>query len=254
MNLKFLPPIFLVVAAIIYYFREPAADHKQPLETVINKATSRAEAHPAILEYIKKSTPLSLAPRVVSGNTAGSGFLPTHLENGERFEQIQQQMQAMSECLDFPVQELTGRESFNLEALHGLMGGHLGEIRALETEWQALDVQLPNGEKRRLTIEMDSSSQTQKARYFSYKTEGFEEVPLTEAQKNLSPEDLVTQVESEGEVKGRFQSQGIRYQSKATLRATERDGSLYSFVLVRQGRVFTCVDLDQENLNCRCEE
>lgn len=196
-------------------------------------------------------------PPMASTNNNASGFLPTEMEDPDKFAAIQKSIKDMNECLGTTIPPLSENAEFNLATFGGMIVPFMGEPVMTTNEWAATDIQTSSGETRRIFLEYKTDIMSDVAtslKYYSISAEGEQkEVPLTAEQMNDPSDTLVASLESDGTVIGNSRSQRAFFQGGGNVLTVERNGKVYSLDIPFEGKRFRCEGMDASaTLKCNC--
>lgn len=192
-----------------------------------------------------------------SPGDVGNGFLPTQMEDPEKFASIQKAIQDMGTCLGTKITPLEENAEFNLAAFAGMISPFMGEPVMTSNEWATTDIQTSSGEIRRIFLEYNADIMSDIAtslKYYSISADGQQkEIPLTPEQMNDPSDTLVASLEADGNVIGNSRSQRAFFQNGGNVLTVERNGKLYSLDIPFNEKRFRCEGLDASvTLKCQC--
>lgn len=196
-------------------------------------------------------------PPPSSAPADGNGFLPTHMEDPQRFEALQKAIQDMSACLGTRIAPLEENQDFTVGAFNDLILPFMGDSVTTTNEWATSDIQTSGGEIRRIYLEYKTDIMSDVAtslKYYSVAPSGEQkEIPLTEEQTNDPNETLIASLEADGELLGKSRSQRAFFQNGGNVVTVERNGKLYSLDIPFSGKRFRCEGMDAAaTLKCKC--
>jgi|GEM_PF-1909743 len=190
-----------------------------------------------------------------SAGTSGAGFLPTQMEDSEKFASYQKHLKEMAVCLNMAMNPLDPQAEINFETLNKVISPDLGDIVTTSDEWTATDIRTKSGEIRRILIQnspdVDAESQ-RTLKYYSLGVDGQKELPLSQEQMANPSDALIASLEADGEPVAHSVSRRIYYQNGDDLLYVERNGKLFSFELPHDGKTFTCTNADTAQMTCKC--
>ena len=132
----------------------------------------------------------------------------------------------------------------------------LGEVVANQTDWKNVHITLPNGEQRRLRIEIEATSEEGTAprlRYYGVDKEGLPvPIPLTKEQSLNPSEEYIASLENQGQVTLREEARRGLFSKGAEIYYTERNGYLSELEISVDGKSVKCQDLQSTHGNCGC--
>lgn len=195
-------------------------------------------------------------PMEAPAEATGAGFLPTEMEDPQKFELYQQKIEELGTCLNMIVKPLDPGVEVNFDAFNQSINEDLGDVVTQDEEWVATDLRTKDGELRRLYLERVGDPEGSRSlQYFSYAADGSrKELPLSKEQKINPSETLLASLEADGEVVGRSVSRRIFYQNGDDLLLVEKNGKIFSFQLVHQGISYSCTGADKSStFQCQCK-
>lgn len=203
-------------------------------------------------------TKASVPPHEAAAPTvAEASFLPTKMEDPQRFEVLQQNLKQMAVCLNMKVGALDAQAEFNFDYFSNLISEDLGDVVTQSEEWYATDIRTKAGEVRRIFVENATEgglNPHRKLKYSSLSPGGEQkELPLTPEQMTNPSDALLASLESDGDVVGRSMSRRIFFQNGDDLLLVERNGKIYSFQLPHDGKTFSCTGVDGQAMKCQCK-
>lgn len=248
MQKKYLAWGLFIAVLVALYFQFPFFQKAEPpIKTDL--AMSGSEEKPEDFPVPSEAE----ASETLSGST---GFLPTQMENPARFESYQQQLAALSACLNLKTIPFDSNVEIGLEALHEAVSADLGAVVSRNRDWTVTDIKTPSNEIRRIFFKNTPDLDPQvlsSVKYFSFSADGSKkELPLTKEQAENPTETLLASLEADGKVIAKSNAWRIFYQNGYDLIATEKNGRIYSFELNRDDKAFRCQENAQGVLQCRC--
>ncbi|MBO9667192.1 MAG: hypothetical protein J7501_10310 [Bdellovibrio sp.] len=187
-----------------------------------------------------------------------AGFLPTKMEDPERFAMLQKSFKDLGACLAVQTGPFGQNDDINFESLNTVVAPDLGEVVTQQEKWSTTDIKTNAGEIRRIFIENTNDPDMPVARVLKYysliPTGGQKELPLAREQ-SLNPSDtLIASLESDGQLVSKSIARTVLYQNGDDLNVVERNGKIYSFTLSHEGKTFNCTGVDSsKTLKCVCK-
>lgn len=170
-------------------------------------------------------------------------------------EQFMTSIQTLGSCLKIPLSQRAPPNAIQLDYLLQSIQDTLGVSIAENTDSESIDIQLANGEFRRIVIESVYGEDTidRKMNYFSVKANGESTpLPLSEDQ-SLNPTDsLIASLESDGVVQSRNIIRRKYYSNGEELRYIEHSGQLAEFQIWRNGQSYSCDKMLTSQFHCQC--
>ena len=234
--------------AIVSYFAYSRFRQGTPGTATVD----RAEQAPQLVAARAKAI---VPPPTAQGTEAG--FLPTQMEDPARFEAIHKGLQDMSTCLNMKMAPLDPQSEFSYDTLMSVIAPDMGDVVMKNDEWFSTDIRTPQGEVRRLYLEIASNFENEGQRTLKYYSlsegGGQKEIPLSPEQRNDPSDTLLASLESDGAVIGQAKSQRTFFENGDNLLTVETNGKIYSFQLPHDGKVFMCTGMDSaRSMKCGC--
>lgn len=247
MQKKYLALGLLILVLVILYFRFPFSQQSESQST--NQQRFESESRP-------EDIPVPSGGEDGEAVSNTNGFLPTQMENPIRFESYQQQLKALSACLNIKTNPFDVNAEIGLEALHEAISGDLGAIVSQNKDWTVTDIRTPANEIRRIFFKNTPDLDPQvlsSVKYYAFAADGSrKELPLSKEQSENPSEALLASLEADGQVIAKSNAWRVFYQNGFDLIATEKNGRIYSFELNRDDKAFRCQENAQGSLQCRC--
>lgn len=164
-------------------------------------------------------------------------------------------LRKIGDCLQIH-NSLDDKAELNFRALQDSLRGELGDLIANDIDWKNVHFTLPNGEKRRLRIEIEGTGEEGSARMLKFYGVDKEDlpvpIPLTEAQSKNPSDEYIASIENQGKVTLREEARRGVFSKGADLFYTERNGSLSDLEISYEGKSVKCQDLQSSHGNCNC--
>lgn len=191
-------------------------------------------------------------------STDDAGFLPTQMEDPERFEVFQKNLKDMAQCLNIKINPLDPQSELNFETFNSVISPDLGDVALQEMVWTISDIRTKSGETRRIYVQHernDDGTPKRTLKYYSMGQDGSQkEIPLTKEQTSNPQDSLIASLESDGELLGNSSAVRAYYKNGNDLSLVERSGKIYSFELPHQGKSFSCTGADDATtMKCVCQ-
>ncbi len=165
------------------------------------------------------------------------------------------QLRKIGDCLQIH-NSLDDKADLNFHSLQDSLRGELGDLLATDIDWQNVHFTLPNGEKRRLRIEIEGTGEEGSARVLKLYGVDKEDlpipIPLTEAQSKNPSTEYIASIENQGQVTLREAASHGVFSKGADLFYTERNGFLSDLEISYEGKGVKCQDLQSSHGNCNC--
>lgn len=190
--------------------------------------------------------------------TDSAGFLPTKMEDPERYGLLQKNFKELGNCLHIEVGTLDQNEDVNFETLNEIVAPELGQVVHQEEEWTSTDIKTSSGEVRRIFIQnsgADTGSITRHLKYYAMAPQGGQkELPVSKEQAVNPSDTLIASLESDGQLVTKSTARKFFYQNGDDLNVVEKNGQIYSFGLGHEGAFFSCQGVDSaKTISCTCK-
>lgn len=195
---------------------------------------------------------------VAPGPTDSAGFLPTKMEDPERFGLLQKNFKELGKCLHIEVGNLDQSADINFETLNEIVAPELGQVVHQEEEWTSTDIKTNSGEIRRIFIKSsgaETGSITRHLKYYAMAPQGGQkELPISKEQAVNPSDTLIASLEADGQLVTKSMARKFFYQNGDDLNVVEKNGQLYSFGLGHEGSFFSCQGVDSaKTMSCTCK-
>lgn len=164
-------------------------------------------------------------------------------------------LRKISECLQI---QNTPNDSAELSfmALQSSLRSDLGEVASRELDWKNVHLTLPNGEKRRIRLEVEPISEEASGLRLKYYGVDSEELPiplpLPENQSLNPSEAFIASLEGEGQITLREEAHRGIYTKGSELYYVERNGTLSELEINHLGKSVKCQNLQSPKGSCNC--
>lgn len=167
-----------------------------------------------------------------------------------------QNLQAMGTCLEtqnsVPGEELEP----SLRTLVDSVRGEWGESVITTEDWMQIEMETPEGEKRRIRVEMDFDSETQvqrKLKYIAIDQAGqTRPIEVAEDQAIEPSESLIASLESGNKILLREKFERVYFQNGEEIVARQANGFLTDIEINRGNKSFKCSQVNQDASTCQC--
>lgn len=164
-------------------------------------------------------------------------------------------LREIGDCLKIS-NSLNEEADLSFTSLNDSVHRELGELIANDTDWKNVHVTLPNGEKRRLRIEVEATSEEGSALMLKYYGVDKEDlpvpIPLTSEQSKNPSAEYIASIENQGKVTLREEGRRGVFSKGAEIYYTERNGALSDIEISYEGKSVKCQDLQTNHGNCTC--
>ena len=197
----------------------------------------------------------------VTAPTAAPGFnttapVPQPTPHPERpLPLLGPHLRKIGDCLNIK-NSLNSDADLSFTSLVDSMRGELGELAADHTDWKNVHITLPNGDKRRLRVEVEAIGEESSGLRLSYFGVDKEDlpvpIPLTDAQSKKPSEEYITSIENQGKVTLREEARRGVFSKGAEIYHTERNGFLSELEISYDGKGVKCQGLQGNQGTCNC--
>lgn len=144
----------------------------------------------------------------------------------------------------------------SLSALTSSLQNELGPLMENRLDWKNIHLTLPQGEKRRLRLEVEALSEESSGLRLKYYGVDKEDLPVPlplPPEQSLNPTDtFIASLEGEGQVTLREEAHRGLYSQGSEIFYVERNGALSEFEISHQGKSVKCQDLQTSEALCQC--
>ena len=164
-------------------------------------------------------------------------------------------LRKIGDCLQIK-NSLNNSADLSFTSLVDSMRGEFGDLIADQTDWKNVHITLPNGDKRRLRIEVEAIGEEGSGLRLSYfgvdKDDLPIPIPLTDEQSKKPSAEYITTIENQGTVTLREEGRRAVFNNGAELYHTERNGFLSEFEMTYDGKGIKCQALQGDRGTCNC--
>ena len=247
--------ILLVVGvvglAVLLYFVSPLSHSDAQIEKPAATEVVE-EAPPAPVEEPKPEVPAPApAAPVVSAAVAPATVSPAVMQL------FAQKLRDLGACLEtqnnVPGDELEP----NLQVLIDSVRGEWGESVINTEDWMQVEMETPEGEKRRLRVEMDFDSDTQVQRKLKFMSVGKDgqtttPIPVPEDQAIEPSDSLIASLETGNKVITKEKFERVYFQNGEEIVAKQKDGFITELEVNKGPKSFKCIKTNEEGADCQC--
>lgn len=159
-------------------------------------------------------------------------------------------------CLSMQKGEMPQPSTGGLNTWVQYLQSRLGEPVFNSEEWRNTDLQLANGEKRRIRVEYDMGENEEYVKKLKYSVIGpnNELIPLSVSSEHAeNPTDaFIETLEREGDVTVSEKAFRMYFKDGSELYAVERNGVVKDLDMSREGKLFRCTNMDTPKFTCEC--
>ena len=144
----------------------------------------------------------------------------------------------------------------NLQTLIDSVRGEWGESVINTEDWMQVEMETPEGEKRRLRVEMDFDTDTQVQRKLRFMAVGKDgqttPIPIPEDQAVEPSDSLIASLELGNKVIEREKFERIYFQNGEEIVARQKDGLITELEINKGAKSFKCLKMNETTANCQC--
>lgn len=167
-----------------------------------------------------------------------------------------QKLRDLGSCLDtqnnVPGDELEP----NLQVLIDSVRGEWGEFVISTEDWMQVEMETPEGEKRRLRVEMDFDNETQVQRKLKFMNVGKDgqttPIPMADDQAVEPSDSLIASLEAGNKILTKEKFERIYFQNGEEIVAKQKDGFLTEVEVNKGPKSFKCLKVNEDVANCQC--
>lgn len=205
-------------------------------------------------EALPTTTLAASSPSGAQVNIVATATQPTPVPN-QPLPLLGPHLRKIGDCLHIS-NSLNNEANLSVTSLLDSLRSELGEVVANQTDWKNVHITLPNGEKRRLRIEVEATSEEGTAarlRYYGVDKEDLPvPIPLTKEQSLNPSEEYIASLENQGKVTLREEARRGLFSKGAEIYYTERNGYLSELEISVNGKGAKCQDLQSNHGSCGC--
>lgn len=168
---------------------------------------------------------------------------------------ISTQLKALGTCLGLKNTVSDQAEPTFVE-INSSLKSEFGDVITQNEEWSNTHVLLPNGEQRRIRIEVDSNGEESSVRRLKYYGVDKEDLPVPIALPKEQTENptaaFISGLEGEGKVTMTEKAMHAYYPNGQEVLYTERNGLVSELEISKNGKSFKCSRLADINAICKC--
>lgn len=230
------------------YFLSPISHSDEaPVEL---ESPTQEESDPALAPTEIKTETAPAAPQVQA--TAPTEVGPSTATQ----KMFAQNLRALGQCLEtqnsIPGDELEP----TLRTLVDSIRGEWGESVISTEDWMQVEMETPEGEKRRIRVEMDFDNETQvqrKLKFVTLEPNGETRPIAVPEEQAVEPSDsLIASLESGNKVLNREKFERVYFQNGEEIVARQANGFITELEVNRGNKSFKCSGVNQESPTCQC--
>ncbi|MBL7543029.1 MAG: hypothetical protein JNL11_04395 [Bdellovibrionaceae bacterium] len=160
----------------------------------------------------------------------------------------------LSECTEIKNSVAENNPEPNLSSILDSVQSELGEPVIRSEDWNATEIQLPDGTRRLIRIETvyEDDDIVKKVKYFQIADKAMLPLDLTPEQAVNPSETFIASLEKEGEVVVREHSERVFFQNGEEINYVEKNGRIMTSEIIRAGKSLKCGEYGQKTFRCQC--
>lgn len=247
--------ILIIVAALFlgFWWKRHHRAKPPPVieETVEETDVPEIPVQKNQIETADPDAPAPVAAVPVTPAPAPAGVSPERLS-----QMFTQALRDVGTCLGMKTAVADGSEP-TLDTWMVGVRGETGEPVIQTEDWSTTHLDMANGEKRAIKIEMDYGADervVRRLKYFKLDAAGNpgEAIPLSREQTEDPTDTFIASLEGDGQVSGSEKLQRIYFQNGEEIIVTEKNGHVSEIEMNRNGKSFRCQKMDAAEGVCRC--
>lgn len=235
------------MGAVLYYLSPLSGKESEHQDQAIVEDNS-AEAEPSQAEITDQNNPTQNSNQIVQINSVEPKPVV--------MQAYAQKLRELGTCLDtrnsVPGEELEP----SLQVLIDSVRGEWGESVINTEDWMQVELQTPEGDLRRIRVEMDFDNETQvqrKLKFMNVTKDGqTSPIPIPEDQAVEPSDSLIASLEAGNKILGREKFERIYFQNGEEIVARQKDGFIAELEVNKGPKTFKCLKLNEEGADCQC--
>lgn len=237
-------PVVLVLVGILWWSPWKKQELTEPSPSVEVETTANTEGANTLPETPKEEVAVA---------EPTEPLVETKKKQQENFVEA---LKGIGTCLDIRNTIDSDEQDPKIEFLISSLRSEWGEPTVKTEDWSNTNLTLPNGEERRIRLEIDFDSAdriVKRLKYFSLDKDKMP-VPLDLPPEQVfdPSEEFLASLESEGQVTLKQKSLRYYFQDGEEIILIERNGLISDLEVNKDGRYFKCKGLDSQQLSCQC--
>lgn len=238
----------IIAMALFYYADNPTT----PLNIKKNKIDSETDYSVPTTKIVNQAQEEAAQP-AVSAPVAAQKTPEVREQVAKNFVE---HLKAVGTCLKInPAIDHTSIEPTYDNLLVSLRPA-IGELVVQMDDWTQLDLQNPDGTRRRIRTEVNYENPNEPVKYvqlYNINEQGFPELQPVDAEKARNPtDDYINYLRGGANLIVDERGSRVYFQEGEEMILVERSGNIESFSLTKNGKTVSCTSLDAVNSNCQC--
>lgn len=243
---------FVVLTAVLYWKYSNSDVVDNPAEVDGNEEATEQEAMAANNSTTENSG--SETQNDSQNSLAGAG--ENKVDESVIQAQFLEALKGLGTCLDIKNSVDPQQGEAKLDNLINSVRNEIGDPVIRSEDWSNTHIILPNGEQRRIRIEMEYDANDRIIKRLKYYSLDKENLPVPiqlNDESTLDPQDtFIASLEKEGQVFLREKGERIYFQNGEELIFTQKNERLSDVEANRNGRTFKCIGLETGKSSCSC--
>lgn len=247
--------IILIIVAALFLGFWWKRHHRAKPPPVIEETVEETDVPEIPRQQVQAAAPDAPAPPGAPAPVAAP--VPQIGVSTERQSQMfTQALRDVGTCLGLKTAVSEGSEP-TLDMWMSGVRGETGEPVIQTEDWSSTRIDMANGEKRAIKIEMDYGADervVRRLKYYKLDATGApgEAIPLSREQTEDPTDTFIASLEGDGQVSGSEKLQRIYFQNGEEIIVTEKNGRVSEIEMNRNGKSFRCQKMDAAEGFCRC--
>lgn len=237
----------LGIGLLLYLLSPVSHEEKAPVEDEVEVVAESAEPVEAPKAAAPTPEPVPEAP---PPPPQPQGPSPEVMKN------FAQNLRALGTCLDTPSYVPGDEIDPSLQTLIDSIRGEWGEAVISTEDWSQIEMQTPEGEKRRLRVEMDFDNESvvqRKLKLMAVDASGATTpIPVPEEQAIEPSETTIASMESGNTILNREKYERHYFQNGEEIVARQLNGMIVDMEVNRGARSFKCAKMNEPGGTCQC--
>ena len=206
-------------------------------------------------ETTEPVTPPSEEPKTEAVNPETETTAPLDLKKKLQ-DNFVEALKGIGTCLDIRNSIDSDEQEAKVEFLISSLRSEWGEPTVRTEDWSNTNLTLPNGEERRIRLEIDFDSTDRIVKRLKYYSVDKDKMPVPldiPPEQIFDPsEEFLASLEKEGQVTLKQKSLRYYFQDGEEIILVERNGVISDLEVNKDGRYYKCKSIDSTQSSCQC--
>ncbi len=246
--------IFLIIVILIGGLLLLKAIFQKNPEEIVNETEDTVEQEDMVAPTPDPNAPVDVAAGT-SADTASQSDNENSVDPSLVQAQFMEALKTLGTCLDIKNAIDTEQKEPRLENLVASVRNEIGDPVIRSEDWSNTLVTLPNGEQRRIRIEMEYDADdriVKRLKYYKAEKDNLIPIPLDNSNSTDPQDSFIASLEGEGKVAIREKGSRMYFQNGEEIVFVEKNDQIADIEMNRNGRTFKCVGLDSGRSTCSC--